>query len=721
MALGVAKRSLVVKDADASVISRGKAKSTKSKATKTATATKSKPIATKTKTAPKTAAKKKATAKKATAKKVSKPAAKKTAAKKPAAKSVKVKTRKTTTKAKSATKTKASSTKTKPKSTKVSSKDKVKKTATKTKVATDKNVKIHRPDRPEKKLSITRRDRLGHLLLEQLLRNAGFRGMVSTEKSVLAEYATDESIFSISPQLVLQPFNARDVEIAANVVAKETSRFTSLSLTPRGAGTGLSGGSLTDSVVIDTRTHLNNIGDISYRDKTEDVTITVEPGVLWSDLEHTLRSRGYYIPTYNTAAEICSVGGAIANNAAGAEASEFGHCSDWVESLEIVLSDGKKHVSKPLSYKELKALIKKDNAYARIVGDVFSLIEKNETEIKKNRPKTRINTAGYDLWDVVPQGVAAFKKGKGTFDINKLLVGSQGTVGIITSVTMRATALPTATTTICVPVYEVADIGKIITKAEEYKPRKLEVFDNTTYDLALQNPEYFKKYVRGISYYRMMLTMYTNYHVRYSRKLPTYFLLVQLDSETTLKTPASTIAHTISIGKNQARVLYNPIEEDMFWNMRRASYALSKRLDDTKRPAAFLEDMIVPPAQLPKYLTEVANLFKEFNITATMHGHAGIGHFHFYPLLDFTQKTTPALVEKMSEKFYSLATKHGGSLCGEHNDGIIRTPHLDKMFSKKMMDLFVQTEHIFDPDDIFNPGKKVNPRFEVRDVIRTAN
>jgi FAD/FMN-containing dehydrogenase len=197
--------------------------------------------------------------------------------------------------------------------------------------------------------------------------------------------------------------------------------------------------------------------------------------------------------------------------------------------------------------------------------------------------------------------------------------------------------------------------------------------------------------------------------------------MITLDHETTTKHPAHEVAKEISGKRTKARVITNPIEEEMLWLIRRSSYTLSKLQDDRKRPAAFLEDMTVPTKHLPKFFTEVKRLFKEFNVQATVHGHAGNGHFHFYPLLDFTQKTTPALVEKMSEKFFAIAIKYEGSLCGEHNDGIIRTPYLNKMFSKKMIGLFEQTEAIFDPDDIFNPGKKVNPRFEVREVLRTHN
>jgi FAD/FMN-containing dehydrogenase len=163
------------------------------------------------------------------------------------------------------------------------------------------------------------------------------------------------------------------------------------------------------------------------------------------------------------------------------------------------------------------------------------------------------------------------------------------------------------------------------------------------------------------------------------------------------------------------------VETEMFWQIRRASYTLSKLQDPTKRPAAFLEDVTVPTENLSKFFMQIKGLLKEFNVTAAVHGHGGNGHLHFYPLLDFTNKTTPALVEKMAEKFFATATKLKGNICGEHNDGIIRTPHLSKMYTKKMLELFKRTEAIFDPDDIFNPGKKVNPRFDVKETMRTTN
>ncbi|USN88794.1 MAG: FAD-binding oxidoreductase [Candidatus Nomurabacteria bacterium] len=569
------------------------------------------------------------------------------------------------------------------------------------------------------KTTDVKRNPLGHLLIEKTLREAGFRGGISTKKDLLDTYSTDESIFSIRPQVVLQPKNRRDVEIATTVVGKETKRFESLSLTPRAAGTGLGGGSLTDSIVIDVCAHLRHIGEVV--EKKDKITFTCEPGAMWRDVEKKLKEHDAYLPPYPASKDICSVGGSVANNAAGPDSLRHGHCADWVESLDVVLHDGHTYTIKPLSYREFQALIKQDHEHARIAREVFELIKKNEKEIQKNKPETKKNSAGYPLWNVMPQGVTKFKKGEGSFDLTRLISGSQGTIGIMTSITMRALRIPKNTTLIAVPIFNLEDAADAIVKALTFNPINVEVFDALTFDLALRNPSFFKDRLSGAAYYRVMLSMYTTYHVRFRRKTPEFTVLITLDEDTTDATPAAEIAESISSKGVRARVVNNPVEAEMFWQIRRASYTLSKFQDTTKRPAAFLEDMTVPPENLSKFFIQVKALLKEFNVTAAVHGHGGNGHFHFYPLLDFTNKTTPALVEKMSEKFFSTAVKFHGNICGEHNDGIIRTPHLSKMFSKKMLELFKETEALFDPDDIFNPGKKVNPRFDIKESMRTRN
>lgn len=565
-----------------------------------------------------------------------------------------------------------------------------------------------------------KREPLGHLLVEHILREASFRGTVSSDKELLEKYATDESIFYIKPQIVIQPESQQDVEIAVKTLGQETKRFPSLSLTPRAAGTGLSGGSLSDSIVIDVSKHLTKIGDV--KESKDKITFTCEPGAMWRDVEKKLKVNDAYIPSYPASKDICSIGGSVGNNAAGPDSLRFGHTADWVESLNVTLYDGHTYTIKPLTFKEYKSLIKQDNAHATIAKQIFTLIEKNESVIRSAKPKTKKNSAGYALWSVIDTSVSDFKKNQGTFDLTRLISGSQGTIGVITSITMRAQKIAHNTTLIAIPVFNLAEAGNVVLESLKYDPINLEIFDALTYDLAMKNPNFFRSRLSSLDYYRVLLSMYTNYHVRYGRKIPEFTLLVTIDEETIKKHSAQEIVRAIrNKGATKARLITNPAEKEMLWQIRRASYSLSKLEDETKRPAAFLEDMTVPPKNLAKFFMEIKKLLKKYNVKAAVHGHGGNGHFHFYPLLDFTNRTTPALVVKMAEEFFKVAVKYDGNICGEHNDGIIRTPHLTKMFNKSALDLFKQVEHIFDPEDIFNPGKKVNPRFDIQDSIRHIN
>lgn len=574
----------------------------------------------------------------------------------------------------------------------------------------------------EKVKEKTMREPLGHLMLLHRLRDAGFKGEVTSAKGVLEDYATDESIFHITPQIVIKPKDEKDVEIATKVVSEETKNFPNLSLTPRAAGTGLGGGSLTDSVVIDVREHLNDIERVSKVGGR--VTFTAGPGAWWRDVEKALKRYDHYLPCYPASKQICTIGGAVANNAAGPDSLRYGHVANWVLSLRAVLKDGKAYNIHPLNYKELRSLLKHKHAHAQIAEEVWKLIVANEKAIERSRPKTAKNSAGYALWDVIDTSVAQFKKGKGTFDLTRLFSGGQGTIGIITSVTMRAEPIKHDVSLLAVPVFNLSSASKVVLEAIKHNPINVEVFDALTYDAAMKNPQFFRERVSSLRYYRVMLSMYTTFHLRWKRKLPEFVLLITLDNAE-LETAGKSLSEVTNILKvkssGTARLITNPYEREMLWQIRDASYTLSKLLDPNKRPAAFLEDMTVPPEHMAKFFSDIKYLLKKYNVTAAVHGHGGNAHFHFYPLLDFTSRSTPALILKMAEEFFEVAVKYGGNICGEHNDGIIRTPHLPKIFSKNTIKLFEEMEHIFDPDDIFNPGKKVHPRFDIKSSIRKTN
>jgi len=360
------------------------------------------------------------------------------------------------------------------------------------------------------------------------------------------------------------------------------------------------------------------------------------------------------------------------------------------------------------------------NAHAEIAQAVYELIKKNEQELQAARPKTKKNTAGYLLWDVISTSIKEFETGKGVFDLTRLISGSQGTIGIISNITLKTEPIHDETVLLAVPVYNLEKAGELITHVLQYNPINVELFDGTSLELAVQNPYFFRDRIPGFNFYRFLLSLYTTYNFTYKRRAPEFTLLITIDTQATEHSANEIVAATKQATGLPIRIVNSEHKKEMFWQVRRASYTLSKLQDTTKRPAAFLEDMTVPPENISAFFIDVKKLLKKHGVTAAVHGHGGNGHLHFYPLMDFTQDQREKVVV-MAEDFFQTAIKYKGNICGEHNDGIIRTPHLSKIYSKHILQLFKELEHIFDPKDIFNPGKKVNPRYDIRQYLRHTN
>ncbi len=532
-------------------------------------------------------------------------------------------------------------------------------------------------------LPIIKRAPLGHLFIEQLLREAGFRGGISSDKKILERYSTDESIFAVQPQLVIQPRNKEDVEIATKVVAREIKRFSALSLTPRALGFGLSGGSLSDSIVLDVSAHMNNIEEPIL--KKDGVYITCEPGAMWYDVENKLKSLNAYLPSGPALKDQSSIGGSVSSNSEGKDSIRHGRIANEVVSLDVILRDGNTYTIEALTYSEFKKLIKKKNAYADIAKNIFTIIEQNEQALTKVKPLTD-TTAGYPLCNVITESVDEFKKGNGRFDLSRIICGSQGSIGIIVAITLKAEFIHKNTTLLVVPIFNLADASKVVSTVHKYNPLNIEMYDATSFDLALKNPKFFKSRLGITEYYKVMFSMYTTYHIRYARKIPEFTLLITLDEETTNEHEPKDIAkHIRDESGVKAKIVNNPNEIKMFEQIANASYSLAKLYDPNKRPAAFLEDMTVPPANFSRFFIDIKRLLTKYNLKAIIQGHGADGHFHIYPLIDFTNKSTPALIKRMSEEFFNIARKYRGEICGDHNDGILRTPNLSNIFNKNII------------------------------------
>lgn len=557
-----------------------------------------------------------------------------------------------------------------------------------------------------------------YVQLENHLQTSEFTGIIDSSTNTRRQYATDESIFYIEPKLVIVPKNIQDITQAVQAVHKYSNTAKPLHITPRAAGTGLSGGSLNDSVILDTLKHFTAIH--KEESNKEGIVYECDPGVLYRDLEEVMDKAGVYIPSYPASKDMCTIGGMVANNAAGADTYKYGHTAEYVRALNVILSDGEEYHIRPLEYKEFQEELQRDDALGELYRYIWELCLHHEELLLRARPKVRKNSAGYALWDVISTTVEEFVQGRGVFDATQIFSGSQGTLGIITRIWIQAIPQAQETTLITLPIRNITRAGEIIQHISHYHPINIELFDGASYKAALNHKDFFTEKMTPSDFRTFAQALRRHYNLVLKRNIPEYFFLITLPQD---ESPfADKLIHELKHNfKVKARIVRRQAEAEMLWSIRRASYSLSKLADPHKRPAAFLEDMTVPQEHLGNFLQGIRELFAKFNIQALVHGHGGNGHLHFYPLLDFTQANTADNITVMAQEFFTLATSLDGSICGEHNDGIIRTPYLDTMFSKEVLEIFDKLERVCDPHDIFNSGKKVRPRFKLRDVIRHTN
>jgi len=540
----------------------------------------------------------------------------------------------------------------------------------------------------------------------------------NTDQQVLSKYAVDESVFSVMPQMVVLPKSTQEVQSIVRTVRDYTKDYPKISLTVRGAGTGLSGGSLNDSIIMDVQ-HLDNLG------KVEGDFITSGPGRYYRDIHAQLEESGMYFPPYPSSWRICTIGGMVANDAAGPNSLKYGHTSNFVHSLEVVLNDGGLYMVEPLSYTQLQEAIEKGDRLSEIYEFLWSNLETNYEFIKNTKPESSKNTSGYELWDVLKaSSLEAFKSGDGTFNAIHAFCGSQGTLGIITNITLQLIEKPQHSDLLIVPIYELDTMGQIIIELLKYKPYNIELFDKRSYELARSHQDFFKDFFEIKKDFSVFKKNLKRVHRKlFKSKAPQFTLMVLFDAYT--QDQANLIAHkaldTVSGKNRRAQLVKHEGMKDVLWRIRGSSYSLAKLTPENDRPAAFLEDIVVPPEQIPTFLEQVQKKLAEYGLSYAVHGHGGNGHFHFYPLFDFTDEKTPERIFTIAQDFYKMAQEFGGNICGEHNDGIMRTPFMPLQFSEPEIELFRRFEHVCDPEDIFNPGKKVNPKFDIRGSIRITN
>ena len=263
----------------------------------------------------------------------------------------------------------------------------------------------------------------------QALKGNGFSGDIADSLETREQFSHDASLFEIVPQLVVAPKNTTDVGILIKTVNALKSTVPNLSLTARSAGTCMSGGAISESIIVDFKKYFINIEEISA------VAAHVQPGVFYRDFEKATLAQGALMPSYPASRELCTVGGMVSNNSGGEKSLQYGKTEKFVTELEVVLADGKPYRIKPLSKAELDVKMAQTDFEGELYQKVFKLADSNYDKIKAAQPAVSKDSTGYHLWNV-------WDRDSGLFDLTQVIIGAQGTLGLVTDIRFRLVPAP---------------------------------------------------------------------------------------------------------------------------------------------------------------------------------------------------------------------------------------------------------------------------------------
>ncbi|OGC88461.1 hypothetical protein A2419_01825 [Candidatus Adlerbacteria bacterium RIFOXYC1_FULL_48_26] len=534
------------------------------------------------------------------------------------------------------------------------------------------------------------------------------RGEVEDSSEVLERYSRDASLFYVKPGAVFKAKDATDLGIAVRyaVHQKEISPDSRVSITARSAGTDMSGGPLNTSIIVDMMAHFDKLIELS--ESPDGGYAVVEPGMYFRDFDKETQKKNLELPSYTASRQINTVGGMVANNSGGEKNLKYGKTARYVEELDVVLADGQTHTLKNLEGDSLKLKLREAGLEGDIYRGVARILLSHKDVIEKHKPTVEKNSSGYALWDI--------GDGVNSLNLARLMVGSQGTLGIVTKIKFKLVRpKPYAAMTVAF-LDSLSELGKIVPEVLEKKPDSFESYDDNTFKLAVKYfPEFATQMKAGII--SLGISFLPELWMLITGGVPKLVLMIEFHADTQEEALKKAEELGEEIKKNNPKVGTRVAKDEKaarkYWTIRRESFNLLRQKVRGKRTAPFIDDFVVPPSTLPEFLPKLEAILKPYekNMMYTVAGHVGDGNFHIIPLVDPTRTETARIIDELSHKVYDLVLEYKGSISGEHNDGFIRTPYVKKMFGTDMYALFLEVKKIFDPHNIFNPGKKVGSTF----------
>ncbi len=501
------------------------------------------------------------------------------------------------------------------------------------------------------------------------------RGEVRFDAVSRALYSTDASIYEIEPIGVVLPRDADDVQAVLDLTQRAR-----VPVLPRGGGTSLAGQAVGHAVVLDFSKYMNRILEVN----TDEGWARVQPGVVRDELSVPLAPTRLIFGPETSTSDRATIGGMIGNNSSGARSIIYGKTVDNVEEVRVFLARGDPVTLGPLSLAEVATRARREGPEGRLYREIPPIIEANREEVARRFPPIMRRVMGYNL-DEFPPGAP--------INLAKLIVGSEGTLAVVTEAKLRLVRRPAATVLAVLHFDDLIRALEYITEILETRPTAVELIDKIVLDMARQSRDHSKRmtFVDGD---------------------PEALIAVEYggDSREALLPRLDALESRVRRGGFRGTMVraVEPDAQADVWAVRKAGVGLLLGMKTSRKPVAFVEDTAVPPARVAEYVRRFREIVVRHGTRASFYGHASVGLLHTRPILDLKQARDVEEMRQIAEEISNLVREFGGALSGEHGDGLSRGQFIEKMFGPQLYQAFRQVKAAFDSDGLMNPGKIID-------------
>ncbi|MCA9446863.1 MAG: FAD-binding protein, partial [Candidatus Omnitrophica bacterium] len=453
-----------------------------------------------------------------------------------------------------------------------------------------------------------------------------------------------------------------------------------VSILPRGGGTSLAGQTVGASLVIDFSRHMNKVLEVNLEEKWA----RVQPGVVLDELNAELAKHDLLFAPDPATSSRANVGGMIGNNSSGTKSIVWGKTVDHVLETTVLFGNGEVATFGEESPDEWEKNSQGETRSAEIHREFKQLIDSNREEVEARYPKVMRRVMGYNLDEFTHTD---------RWNLGKLFCGSEGTLAVLLEAKINLVPKPKAAAVCLAHYQDVLEAIRAVEPILAHGPSAVEILDKTVLDLARKN----------LSIRRIMDVVEGD---------PAAVLVVEFFGETDgeARRKAEEMAKDLpGRGLGYAYpIMTTPQDQAKVWNIRKNGLGIMLGIKGDRKPLPFIEDAAIPIKHLPEYIDRVLKFCKSIDAPVAMYAHASVGLIHVRPILDLRHQDDIERLEKISEEAFKYTVEYGGSWCGEHGDGYVRSPFIERFYGPKIYEAFKQIKRVFDPEGLMNPGKIID-------------